>query len=232
MKCIKSILLLCCFVFSTSSLAESWYQVELIIFDRLSPNLGGEQWQNEPYIARDNRVELQPNDVANAEELIPYMVMDKSRNRLGGIQYAFKLSSEYRPLIHLSWQQPATDRRQARYVHLQRLADSSAVTIPADNTVLDEPEFIEEIVQPDYLIDGAIRIRSGFYLHADIDLAYFIQLPEQNKIIRVNEDSVIDQDEKTMIKLKETRKIKLNEIHYFDNPMYGVILQVSRLSAQ
>ena len=32
-----------------------------------------------------------------------------------------------------------------------------------------------------------------------------------------------------IIELKESRKIKLNEIHYFDNPIYGVILQVSRL---
>ena len=32
------------------------------------------------------------------------------------------------------------------------------------------------------------------------------------------------------LELKETRRIKLNEIHYFDHPMYGVILQVSRLN--
>ena len=38
--------------------AASWYQVEVIVFDRLYPNLDGEQWQNEEFKMRDNLVEL------------------------------------------------------------------------------------------------------------------------------------------------------------------------------
>ncbi len=66
-------------------------------------------------------------------------------------------------------------------------------------------------------------------MHADVDLSYFKDLPAENKILRSTEESFVGTTDKTVIKLKETRKIKLNEIHYFDNPMFGVILQVSRL---
>ena len=212
--------------FSQSVYAASWYQVEVIVFDRLYPNLDGEQWQHEEFVMRDNLVELEP---ASAEGFIPYKVLDKSRNRLGGVYRYMKLSSDYRPLYHVSWQQVATERRKSRYVHIQRL-EGGGVTPVANNTTAEEPEFLDEFIQPDRIIDGSIRIRSGFYLHADIDLSYFKKLPPGNMVLRTSEESYSGFD-KTVIKLKETRKIKLNEIHYFDHPMFGVILQVSRLSS-
>lgn len=232
MNLIKSIFIISFLISSQIVSAESWYQVEAIVFDRLDPNLDGEQWQNETFKLRDNMVELQwPDDILNSDqELVPFMILDKKRNRMYGVYRFFKLSSEYRPLYHVSWQQAASERRQSRHVHIQKL-DGEAV-IPAAKTTesSEEPEFLEELIMPDKIVDGSIRIRSGFYLHADIDLSYFKQLPPENKIIRTSEESFYGIQEKTVIKLKETRKIKLNEIHYFDHPMYGVILQVSRLN--
>jgi Peptidoglycan-binding protein, CsiV len=222
MNLIKALFALTLLISSQSVLAESWYQVEVIVFDRLYPNLDGEQWQNQEFILRDNLVKLQPE---SAEGFLPYKVLNPSKNRLSGIYRVFKLSSEYRPLYHLSWQQEATERRDSRYVHIQKLEGNAVM--PVANTT-EEPEFLEQFSMPDRIVDGSIRIRSGFYLHADIDLSYFKQIPAENKVLRTSEESYSGFD-KTVIKLKETRKIKLNEIHYFDHPMFGVILQVSRL---
>lgn len=230
-----------CFVilflfFSHTVSADSWYQVEVIVFDRLHPNLDGEQWQNEEFKIRDNMLELQAdNTVLNPDQKpVQFMILDKKRNRLDGVYHVLRLSSEYRPLIHLSWQQPATERRQSRYVHIQKF-DGEKGLLPISlakktDELAEEPEFLEDLIVPEIIINGSIRIRSGFYLHADIDLSYFKALPPENKMIRTSEESFQINFEKTVIKLKETRKIKLNEIHYFDNPMYGVILQVSRLN--
>ncbi len=231
---IKYVFVLLFLIFSHTVSAASWYQIEVIVFDRLIPNLDGEQWQNEEYKIRDNMIELQPGDaVLNSEpDLVPFMILDKKRNRMNGVYRVLRLSSEYRPLIHLSWQQPATERRQSRYVHIQKLDGEEALPV-AESTrpdeTAEEPEFLEDLILPDRIIDGSIRIRSGFYLHADIDLSYFNDLPPENKIIRTSEESFLGVQEKSVIKLKETRKIKLNELHYFDHPMFGVILQVSRL---
>lgn len=234
MNLLKKLLLILCLLISHSALAESWYQVEVIVFDRLSPNLDGEQWQEQDFNIRDNMVELQ---AASVTELRPYSILDKSRNRLNGVYRYFKLSSDFRPLYHVSWQQAATERREARYVHIQRLDGEKAIPVAKVEELStepiveqEEPAFIEEFSMPEKIIDGSIRIRSGFYLHADVDLSYFTQLPPENKVLRSSEESFTNGLDKTEIKLKETRKIKLNEIHYFDHPMFGVILQVSRLT--
>jgi peptidoglycan-binding protein CsiV len=232
MKLIKYCFVISLLFLSHTVTAASWYQVEVIVFDRLNPNLDGEQWQNEEYKTRDNMIELQAGDaVFNTDpELVPFMILDKNRNRLNGVYRVLRLSSEYRPLIHLSWQQAATKRRQSRYVHMQKLDGEEAMSVAETIESSEEPEFLEELIMPDSIINGSIRIRSGFYLHADIDLSYFKDLPPENKIIRTSEESFVGVSDKTVIKLKETRKLKLNEIHYFDHPMFGVILQVSRLN--
>ncbi len=225
----KFSLLVTLFIFSHIATAASWYQVEIVVFDRLNPDLDGEQWQNEVFTVRDNLVELQAADTV--DDLVPYMMLDKTRNRLNGVQRVFKLSSQYRPLIHLSWQQLATKRKESRYVHLQRLDGNPSIPVAETSNLDDEPEFIDDLIPLNRIIDGSIRIRSGFYLHADIDLSYFKELPAENKILRTSEEPFVGITDKTVIKLKETRKIKLNEIHYFDHPMFGVILQVSRLKS-
>jgi hypothetical protein len=231
MKSIKLWIALSFLIFSHIAQAESWYQVEVIVFDRLYPNLDGEQWENEVFTLRNNLIELQTDDGVSpsGQGLIPYKVLNNSRNRLGGVYRFLKLSSEYRPLIHLSWQQPATERRESRFVHLVKLDGENTIPVAELNMTDTEPDFLDEIMMSNKIIDGAIRIRSGFYLHADIDLSYFKDLPSENKILRTSEESFTGTTDKTIIKMKETRKIKLNERHYFDHPMLGVILQVSRL---
>ncbi len=122
MKHIKFCLLVTLFVFSPIVTAASWYQVELVVFDRLNPNLDGEQWQNEVFALRDNLVELQTAAGVSPSGLglIPYMVLDNRSQSSRWCPYRFfKLSSQYRPLIHLSWQQPATRASSNHaFVHL------------------------------------------------------------------------------------------------------------------
>ena len=59
------------------------------------------------------------------------------------------------------------------------------------------------------LLNGFVRVQRGHYLHLLIDLEY----SPNNPIYRIN----------------EKRRIKLNEIHYFDHPKFGVIATVKPL---
>ena len=229
MKKIIYILILLFPFISFNVFAESWYQVEVIIFDRINPDLGEEKWVNgEPKI-RSDMVELYPNHGINHDQgLVPYMIMDEKNNRMNGIFRVLKLSSEYRPLIHLSWQQPATKRRQSRYIHMKYESENE-VSKEEILAIPEEPNFIEDLTKTKKIIDGSIRIRSNFYLHVDLDLYYFKNVYNDNQMINEEVEFSDSSFKELTIELKESRKIKLNEIHYFDNPMYGVILQVSRL---
>lgn len=65
---------------------------------------------------------------------------------------------------------------------------------------------------------GGVRIRVTRFLHADVDMAYFPPAPADEAAQHV--------------RLQESRKIRLNEVHYFDHPLFGVLLQVSRVGAE
>ena len=67
-------------------------------------------------------------------------------------------------------------------------------------------------------------------MHVDLNLYYYRDLFVEDTIIKEDTEFSETKSEKLIIGLKESRKIKLNEIQYFDNPLYGVILQVSRLN--
>lgn len=221
-------------LFSQLSLAEeeSWYQVEIVVFERPYPDLDGEQWLIAEYQPGYDRLELEPADeLTDIEEPVPFSLLPASSNRLDGVEKVFRLSSSYNPLLHYSWQQPATERRDARFVKIQKLVEDTTGLV-SDTVETDaEPEFIEALIEPDRIVDGAIRIRSGFYLHVDVDLNYFTALPQENRLMQTAmTDEQPDPFATSPVQLKETRKIKLNEIHYFDHPMFGLIIQVSRLN--
>lgn len=61
----------------------------------------------------------------------------------------------------------------------------------------------------DDLLDGFVRIQRGNYLHLLVDLEY---APGS-----------------VTYRLKEKRRLKLNEVHYLDHPKFGVIAKVSPL---
>ena len=170
-------------------------------------------------------LELYSNDETNSnQQLVPFMIMDKKNNRMDGIPRVLRLSKEYRPLIHLSWQQPATERDESRYIHIIKRNDDEKLLNQSSSNDFNEPDFLEELVFSKKIIDGSIRIRSGFLLHVDVELYYFSDM--------INDSAVqfsIENSNQLIIGLSESRKIKLDEIHYFDNPIYGLILQVSRL---
>ncbi|MEM7026866.1 MAG: CsiV family protein [Pseudomonadota bacterium] len=239
MKVVQGSLFFVFFMLSSYSFAEeSWYQVEIVLFERLNPTFDGELWQADEYAPRANLIELIPEDEIDDPQ-VPFSLLPVAKNRLAGTNQAFKLSSAYRPLIHYSWQQPALERRDSRFVHVQKLDESMQQTNENLTTeaqeIFEEPAFIEDIIQPNKIIDGSIRIRSGFYLHIDVDLTYFASIPELYRIKSEVDDSIVIDNVAAIdldiipVNLKSSRKVKLNEIHYFDHPMFGLVIQVSRL---
>jgi Peptidoglycan-binding protein, CsiV len=237
----------------------AWYQVEVIVFDYLSPSSNGELWYENPGLPdRSNSIELiaeladeeeetgDPVIVVNETqeipqskaELIPYLQLTEDMLRLDGVQRILKLSREYRPLLHVAWQQPGLTPSNARAVHLQKFEEAEELTTeeflaeePDDITALrDEAELSEDVYQVlDLIFDGTIRLRSSRFLHVDVDIAHFPSFLSNEDISDKEEGSLFVQQQADYVRLQESRKIKLNEIHYFDHPVFGVLLRVSRL---
>ena len=211
------------------------------MFDYTKPELDGELWFENPGLPqRNDAIDLltavpdpmpkvalgvnqpAPVQVANAtaeeseqKNLVPYLALPEGRYRLTDDYRRLRLSSAYRPLLHVAWQQPGLDADEVRRVHLEKPA--ATVYIP-----------------PDPIFDGLVRLRSSSdLLYVDIDIAYFPS--DFRKLLESQSGDVTPQDDKRVnldadyVRLTDSRRIRLNELNFFDHPLFGILLQVSRI---
>ena len=188
-------------------MAENWYRVELIVFENLYPISDGERWDKYPGLPdTENSVKLLEADQEDSQTA--FQTLDKSKLTLTGSYSTLRKSSQYRPLGYLGWQQPALEASEAQSVHVNMVNENN-----------------ESIVL------GNINIRSSLYLHVDLDLAYSINgesLADLEELGPV----IVEEDSNFVTRLTETRRIKLNDIHYFDHPLFGAIVRVVRLNSE
>lgn len=201
-------ILLSCLLLLSSNLAfAKWYQVEMVVFEHLVADTSGEQWNSDATPDYGNAISLEtdPNG-SNAFKMLP-----SSRYKLGGVNKVLKLSSQYRPVHHVAWQQPELTKSRAKKVHIKN---------------------------PDAKIDGTINLRGGHLLHLDVDIAYFVDLLTESVTSFTDEEDIVGEGNEEIVmrgtyaQMKETRRIKLNELHYFDHPLFGVVMRVTRLGVE
>ncbi|MCH8262038.1 MAG: hypothetical protein IIA77_03155 [Proteobacteria bacterium] len=198
-------------VFSSHVFAK-WYQVEMVVFEHLIPDSSGELWNTGNVPDYSNAIEL----VTDPDGYKAFKMLPSSRHKLGGVSKVLKLSSEYRPVYHIAWQQPELTKSRAKKVHIKN---------------------------PEAKINGTVNLRGGHLLHLDLDISYFVDLYTESVTSFTNnnmseEGASPDKVREEIImtgtyaQMKETRRIKLNELHYFDHPLFGVLMRVTRLEVE
>ena len=224
--------------FSAPALAD-WYQVEVILFDYIKPDADNEWWYENPGLpGRDQTIQLimdtadpvagEAVDPVDEADLMPYLALSKDRYRLAGVNRVLELSREYRPLLHVAWQQPGLDSRNTRAIHLDNTQFDEK---PAGQT---EPEPGEGWVRPEYtppvkVYDGILRLWKSRYLHVDVDFAYFpdsMEQPARSSGLGTVDNGLPSAD---YVRLTQSSRIRPEELHYFDHPLFGLVVQVSRI---
>jgi len=110
--------------------------------------------------------------------------------------------ASYSPIKHGGWLQALNEKDTLRPIHVLK------------NSVDNE-------------LNGIITFRRGRFLHIDLDL----QLSEQIKSILLQNpvSNHVEQTPTTLYRLKQTRRIKTGDLHYFDHPKFGVIVKVEKI---
>jgi hypothetical protein len=215
----------------------NWYQVEVIVFEYLNPDPDGEVWNADPGLPDRGRTvdpvwEAAEQDSAAADAAaqrrIAFQVLPTARHRLDGIHRLLRQSRDYRPLLHLAWQQPGTPSR-AVYLEEPRIKPD-----PVDEPVMPASETAEP---PERVIQGTVRMRVTRFLHVDVDMAYLAPLLRRQVLPVAGAPGAAEPAAGATsttghVRLRESRRMKLNELHYFDHPLFGIIVQVSRLQAE
>ena len=232
----------CCLLllFSAPAFAD-WYRVEVVLFAYTEPDAGGEWWYENPGLpAREQSIGLitatvdpEPGavaDPAREQDLKPYIALPKQEYRLAGVERALARSREYRPLLHVAWQQPGLDVGNVRAVRLdntrfERKAAEQVEVGPEPGQVRDEPEY----TPPVKVFDGTVRLRKSRFLHLDVDFAYFPETLQQPDLEMPAQSAGHMRLAASYVRLTQSRRIKPDDLNYFDHPLFGLVVEVSRI---
>lgn len=127
--------------------------------------------------------------------------LSRSLYRLNGIRNALQQASGYRVLFHRAWRQVASDRNTAAAYPVHSLVTSG-----------------------DRSVEGNIRLVLGRYLHLDVNLLQ-MSARDAGTVYSDGPGSA------PAYQLKEQRRIRSGELHYFDHPRFGMIARVTPYSA-
>ena len=179
------------------------YDIELLIFRNLVENDAGEVW---PVDYSDWFEESADAEQAEIETETAVTWLPKSEFRLTAQRNALARSAPYRPIAHLAWRQTVSARRQAKPLEL-----------PVHQTRPDRAR-----------VDGLVRVAVERYLHLDLDLRLHPAEVKQQQIGQAEMATEMEYEYGVPdIRLKERRRMRSKEVHYFDHPRFGVIALIT-----
>jgi hypothetical protein len=112
-------------------------------------------------------------------------------------------SSAYRPLLHEAWTQPGVEQSLARPVELATLAQVRRVSAGGAPLAAGSESGTD-------VLDGEVKLYRSRYLHLSLDLTYTDGNGE-------------------VLALTGSRRMRSNEMHFFDAPNLGVIARIEPL---
>jgi len=127
---------------------------------------------------------------------------------------SIRKSGRFRLLKHLAWRQPGLSRKEAKSIRVS-LGGVNTVYVPDDTKPYDSFIPVSLSPQPDrtraiktLTVSGTIKVRLGRFLHMDTLLVY------------------TDAETGASYRLKQSRKMRSRELHYIDNPRFGLLTRI------
>ena len=216
----------------TDEKATPWYQVSLVIFKHRNSAMGNETWPTPETLNLSfpkGILELEPA-VENDDDWIAFRNTDALDEEFQQALRSIKLSSNYEIMATTSWNQPALDGNSAIPILIQAGNEYGGY----------------------YELEGSITLVVSRYLHlkTDLWLSDYIQKVEMITPWWETSNTVTDggfdassyqeidfsstnysetvtryESVRTVV-LNESRRMRSGELHYLDNPMFGVLVKV------
>ncbi len=230
---------------------DDWYDIEVIVFEhKAGPGTAAEAWSLDPGApAIELAVEAAPvaepfpgpfpepftdllaapageqsEPLPPAEPDSPYRQLEPVELKLERLYNRLTVSTEYEALLHFGWRQPANPDRPAQGVRVH----SPLETIPAPppSTLFIDTTATRAPAPRAKTIDGVISLQRSRFLHLNVDL--LLSEPAAASV-EAGLFSIFSRRESRPAswRLQAQRRIRVNEVHYFDHPVFGVLIQVT-----
>ena len=201
---------------SVPVISEKRYRVEVIVFNYHGPiSSNGEIWH------RVSPFEFSPESYRSAshtqkEDSIE--VADETNSPIkftelkALLPYLSKLhtDSRYEVVTHAAWTQPLYEKNESVRVEL------------TPSLSVDPVNEVTSFRQP--TVTGSVQIFENRLLFVDLD----IKNNFESGLIDYSNPTSTTESPTGIHQIKEKRRVKLNEIHYFDHPFFGALVRVSR----
>jgi hypothetical protein len=177
----------------------------------------------------------------------PPVLLSTEQNQFSEIMSKISREAGNKSLLHMTWQQSMLPRHKAKSVRLFSGQDFSdrfelnGQTIQTYQSQLPIPQFdfldagfSENTHKPVWAIDGTLNIYLDHFLYVETAL----NLREVGtKSIDISSDSTNETSEIInkvtpflyAFPLTQNRRVRSDEIHYFDHPKMGMILQIRKM---
>lgn len=211
--------LLCASVASSlcHATGEKWYRVEVLVIESKDKSALAEEWPLNP-----GKPTLTNAIALSSDPTTEFSLLNDNQLTLGRAKK--RLQQNYRLIMHKGWRQTLSDKQTSPAIHL------SGGQNYTDN---NEPE-----------VDGIIKLSTGRYMNVDADLVFnkpmklvangAVELGSENTQTTAHFAEVPGQNWQNdpqarlqSFRLKESSRLKADEIHYIDHPLYGIIIVVS-----
>jgi len=204
-----ALLLLCQVLFSTTAQAQAKdYQIEVVLFENLRPGAAAGATLQVPRLG--NSINITGDKAAE----LGFALLDEPTMLIDHVD-KIKASGQYRLLRHFSWRQPGLDDKAARGIRVYT-GRAIKVFIPEDYRQYDR--FIPASTGPTFengarqisttTLSGTLKVRLGRFLHLDARLV------------------LTDPDTGRSYRLEQSRKMRSRELHYIDNPRFGMLVRI------
>lgn len=194
--------------------AAARYTVELIVFEHLgAARLHDELWAEDPGLPPFGEA-VEPEAGASRA----FRLLGPGSHGLNGVWSRLARSEGYRPLLHLAWRQPSLAKRRARPVRV-RGAGAPEPASGGGQRPLPQPA-----------VDGTVLLYASRFLHLEADLLYYRGRSEgasPGAAPAPGEDGAGD-GFPAVFRLTQKRRMRLDELHYLDHPLIGVLVRVTR----
>lgn len=227
----------------------SIYQVEILLFAINDPAAAGpeswpEMYETDSatqflYVTHPDTAETssaQSKDPAKKKATgLPYQLLTPDQFKLAASAAKLKKNPRYEVLLHTAWRQPAIDLKEEKAVYVfdgmtepehpvEALPGASAET-PAR-----APAQISETGNPDPRaprFSGAVKLALGQYLHVALDLLYRKEMRRAGSVDASGNEIATPHNALQSFRLNEIRRIKIGEVHYFDQPVFGALVLIA-----
>lgn len=182
--------------------AQAIYSIELIVFEQKNAvGLTAEHWSNDDVVLPMFDEAMEANIAAGNER------------KLSDIARKLNTSPAYRVLFHTTWKQAAVDSSAAKGVRL-----SNERKLTGDNA------------NPVYEVEGIANLSAGRFLHLNLNLVFSKLMQESLNPSPSMNGATQPPESLRRFQLKESRRVKSKELHFFDHPLFGVIAYVTPIA--